>query len=106
MMGMVEDIITTLIITDITDTSDITKDITTSDITKGKMEKRPKLFLAYMCVLGSLFWFAMMSLTNLTTQRASVFFCLPFLIALGVGIYGLCYLALHTIAPEKDKAKE
>ena len=56
---------------------------------------KPKHFLAFMCVLGSLCYFAMMSVANLetlSTQLARVLFCLPFLIALAVGVYGLCYL--------------
>lgn len=56
---------------------------------------KPKYYVAFLAVLGSLFWFAWMTASQvetLTTPHARFLFLMPFLIAISGGMFGLCFL--------------
>lgn len=56
---------------------------------------KPKHYIAFLAVLGSLFWFAMMTASqvkDLATPHARFLFVIPFIIVLFAGVVGLCFL--------------
>jgi hypothetical protein len=64
---------------------------------------KPKHYLAFLATLGSLCYFAMISvsqLETLTTVKARLLFTVPFIIALFAGVAGLCFLFVKIKFPK------
>jgi len=56
---------------------------------------KPKHYAAFLVVLSSIFYFAMMTASQmeaLKTSHARVLFLIPFVIALLAGVVALCFL--------------
>jgi len=59
---------------------------------------KAKHYVAFLAVLGSIFWFSMMTVSQietLTTPHARFLFLISFLIPLFAGIIGLCFLLIE-----------
>lgn len=65
---------------------------------------KPKHYIAFAAVVGSLMWFAMMTVSQvetLTTPHARFLFLGPFFIAIFAGMMGLCFLFTEAYRKEK-----
>jgi len=67
---------------------------------------KPKHFIAFLCILGSLCWFSVMTasqMETLTTPHARFIFLWSFMVAIGAGVVALCFLFIEMAEVFKNK---